>query len=86
MASIREIFGSGTWFGMEIPVLADNHIAILTMAPGCFFVFGCLIAIVNKVTKGKAIKKKDFGCAGCPSAAACGKLSQAEIEEGGATA
>ena len=74
MASIREIFGSGTWFGLEIPVLVDNNISIMTMAPGGFFVFGCLIALVNKISNGKAIKKKEFGCAGCPSAAACGKL------------
>ena len=70
MASIREIFGSGTWFGMPVPVLADNNISIMTMAPGGFFVFACLIALVNKISKGKAIKKKEFGCAGCPSAAA----------------
>ena len=34
MASIREIFGSGTWFGMSIPWLVDNPISVLTMAPG----------------------------------------------------
>jgi len=78
MATIREVFGSGTWFGMEIPVLIDNNISIMTLAPGGFFVFGCLIALVNKISKGKAIKKNDFGCAGCPAAAACGKLKSAE--------
>ncbi|NLA87330.1 MAG: electron transport complex subunit E [Clostridiales bacterium] len=57
MASIREIFGSGTWFGMAIPVLSKNNISILTMAPGGFVIFGCLIALVNKITKGKGIKK-----------------------------
>lgn len=70
MASIREIFGNGTWMGFPIPVLSDNHISILTMAPGGFFVFGLLIAIVNKFFKNKP-KKKDFGCAGCPSASVC---------------
>ncbi len=34
-------------------------------------VFGALVALVNFLTKGKAIKKKEFGCEGCPSAAAC---------------
>ncbi len=70
MATIREVFGNGTWLGMKIPVLAENNISILTMAPGGFFVFGLLIAIVNKFAKNKP-KKKDFGCAGCPSAAMC---------------
>ena len=73
MASIREIFGNGTWYGMPIPVLADNHISILTMAPGGFCIFGCLIALMNKFGKYKP-KKSEFGCEGCPSAAACGKL------------
>ena len=81
MATIREVLGSGTWFGVELPWLADNNISIMTMAPGGFVVFGCLIALVNKISKGKAIKKKDFGCEGCPSAAACGKLAVKGIEE-----
>lgn len=76
MATIREITGSGTWMGMEIPFFIDHNISIMTLAPGGFFVFGCLIALVNKISKGKAIKKESFGCAGCPSAAACGKLEE----------
>ena len=74
MSTIREVFGSGTWFGLEIPWLHQNNISIMTMAPGGFVIFGCLIALVNKISKGQAIKKKDFGCEGCPSAAACGKV------------
>ena len=83
MASIREIFGNGTWFGMEIPVLKDNHISILTMAPGGFFVFGCLIAAVNKFFVNKP--KQEFGCEGCPAAAACGGRNAA-LEAKGAVA
>ena len=78
MASIREIFGNGTWMGYAIPVLADNHISILTMAPGGFFVFGCLIAAVNKWAKYKP-KKKEFGCEGCPSAESCGMKEGAAV-------
>ena len=59
MSSIREILGSGTWYGMPVPFLKDNSIAIFTMAPGGFAVFGCLIALVNKISKGRAIKKKE---------------------------
>ncbi len=72
MASIREIFGAGAWMGMTIPFFADHKIAILTLAPGGFFVFGCLIALVNKLT-GNKHNKKEIGCAGCPSAFLCGK-------------
>lgn len=73
MASIREILGNGSWLGIQIPVLSENPISIFTLAPGGFFVFGCLIALVNKLTNGKGVKKKDFGCASCPSAYLCGK-------------
>ena len=47
-------------------------------APGGFFVFGCLIALVNKISKGRAIKKKEFGCAGCPMAGSCGQHGEKE--------
>ncbi len=83
MSSIREILGSGTWYGMPVPFLKDHSIAIFTMAPGGFAVFGCLIALVNKISKGRAIKKKEFGCTGCPSAAICGKLNDGGEEEQG---
>jgi len=73
MATVREIFGAGSFAGIPIPWLSENPISVLTMAPGGFAVFGLMIALVNKFTKGKAIKKKEFGCETCPSAAACGK-------------
>jgi len=80
IATIREIFGSGSWFGMEIPWLIENNAAIFTLAPGGFIVFAFLIALVNKISKGQAIKRKQFGCQGCPSAVACGKISPKECE------
>ena len=73
MATIREAFGNGSLFGIELPVLAKNNISVLTMAPGGFVVYGCLIALVNKITKGRAIRKDEFGCSACPSASTCGK-------------
>ena len=72
MAAIRETFGHGTFCGMEIPVLKNNNISIMTMAPGGFFVFGLLIAAVNKFSKHKP-KKNSFGCEGCPQFAVCAK-------------
>ena len=70
MAAIRETLGCGTFCGLPVPWFHENPIGIVTMAPGGFFVFGCMIALINKISKGKAIKKKEFGCAGCPG---CGK-------------
>lgn len=75
MSSIREIFGSGTWFGMPLPVLKDNNISILTMAPGGFVIFGCLIALVNKIKNKKGQPNLTLGCETCPAASGCNKTS-----------
>lgn len=73
IATIREVFGNASFANLEIPFLQNYKIAILTQAPGGFFVYGCMIALVNKITKGRAIKKKEFSCNGCPSANFCKK-------------
>ena len=78
MASIREILGSGSWCGLAIPWLSENPILIFGMAPGGFFVFGCLIALVNKLSKKK--NKKDFSCESCPSAYLCGKRNDVAVQ------
>ena len=67
IASIREILGSGTWFGLAIPWLSENSAMIFTMAPGGFIVFACLLAAVNKLSKKWGVREK-HGCANCPSA------------------
>jgi len=82
MATIREVFGNGSWFGIEIPVLSDNNISVLTLAPGGFIVYGCLIALVNKISKGRTIRKDEFGCSACPSAPACGKAGASGTANG----
>lgn len=71
MAVIRELFGKGSIAGIEISFLADHSIDVMTAAPGGFLVFGCLIAVVNKISKGRAIKKKEFHCRVCPAAGFC---------------
>ena len=81
MACIREVFGAGTFCGIPVPWFSENPISILTMAPGGFVTYGIMIALVNKISNGQAIKKKDFGCEGCPSAASCGKTSCSAKEE-----
>lgn len=80
MGSIRELIGAGTWMGL--PVTSNltfiEPMTIFILAPGGFFVYGLIIALLNKLTKGKGVKRKSFGCEGCPSFAAC---SQA-VKEG----
>ncbi len=78
MGLIREVLGAGSIMGVQFLPENISPISIMAVAPGGFLTYGIIIAILNKVTKGKAIKKKGFGCKGCPSRAAC----QA-AEEGG---
>ena len=83
MGLIREFFGSGTLFGMEVLTGIVPGMGIFNLAPGGFFVFGVLIAAVNYLTKGKALKKKEFGCDGCAMAAMCGGArKQKDCEKG----
>lgn len=83
MATVREVLGAGTFAGIEIPFMIDHKIEIFVKAPGGLMVYGILIALVNVITKGKAIKKKEFNCAGCPSAGVCnGGCKANEVKEG----
>ena len=72
MGLVREWFAAGTLFGIEVLTGIVPGMGIFNLAPGGFFVFGVLIAAVNYFTKGKALKKNDFGCDGCAMAAMCG--------------
>ncbi|MBR2042530.1 MAG: electron transport complex subunit E [Oscillospiraceae bacterium] len=82
MASFREVIGAGTWAGIEIPVIKDYAVSIMTASPGGFLAFGCLVALVAKITSGKAPAKKSFSCEGCPNAAACNKEScETDVKE-----
>ena len=81
MSTIREIIGSGTWFGMAIPFMQNFKVSIMTMAPGGFFVFGCLIAIVNKIMSKKGKPPRELGCKGCACADVCGKTSCTDGKE-----
>ena len=83
MATVREVLGAGTFAGIEIPFMIDHKIEILVKAPGGLLVYGLLIALVNVITKGKAIKKREFNCAGCPSVGVCnGGCKANEVKEG----
>ncbi len=84
MSTIREVIGAGTFAGIEIPFMIDHKIEIFTKAPGGLLVYGLLIALVNVLTKGRAIKKKSFSCEGCPSAGMCsgGCSGEKAVKEG----
>ena len=71
IATIREVFGAASFAGMPIAFLENYKIEFLVKAPGGMLVYGLLIALVALISRGKAPLKKEFSCAGCPSAEHC---------------
>lgn len=71
IATIREVIGAASFAGITIPFLEDYKIKFFIEAPGGLVVYGIMIAVVNIITRGKLIKKKEFSCEGCPSAGVC---------------
>lgn len=74
MATVREVFGAGSFAGITIPGLSSFAIPILVQPAGGFFVFGCMMALAAKLTRGKAPAKKELGCAGCINSEACARI------------
>jgi electron transport complex protein RnfE len=51
LGSIRELFGAGTLFGINIFGQSYTPIGILSSPPGAFIVLGCLIALMQYLKK-----------------------------------
>ncbi len=82
IATVREVLGNGSFWGMTIPFLESIKIPILVQAPGGFLVYGILIAVMNKLTAKKGgVKRKSFSCEGCSLANQCNKTACSETAE-----
>ncbi len=76
MGTIREFFGAGTFLGMTVTTDTITPMSIFVMAPGGFFVFGILTAVVAKITKTNM--NREFSCNGCPGDEATIKAAEEE--------
>jgi electron transport complex protein RnfE len=76
MGSIREFLGSGAIFGIPLTSNLYDPISVFMLAPGAFLTYGFLQALINHVSKGTAVKKKEFGCAGCSLAGSCQQIDK----------
>lgn len=56
MGCIREVIGSGTFFGIAIGNLPEYSMSVIAMAPGGFLVFGLMMATVNYIGNRKRDK------------------------------
>ena len=70
IAIVRELIGSGAFFGMEI-IPEDFHVTIIGLAPGAFFVLACLTALQNKFKAPSAtngsVPQSTLACGNCAS-------------------
>ena len=65
MATCREISGNGSWMGITIIPESVDRMTIMTSAPGGFFTFGALMALVIWYeTKTNNRIKRSIGCGG----------------------
>lgn len=72
MSSVREILGAGSFLGLSIPVLSENPMLLFILPPGGFFVFGILMAVVNRLAEKRGKPRAELrGCEACPMAASC---------------
>ena len=61
IATVREILGSGTWFGLRVMPAAWPNWGILVLPPGAFLTLGILLGIVEWVQQRRAAKARVEG-------------------------
>ncbi len=73
-ASIRELIGAGSIFG--ISVLGDGYVPVVIMllAPGGFITLGLVLGALNALSnkKKKGVNSNDMACKACPHSDHCG--------------
>ncbi len=94
MATIREILGAGTFLegidsltklfgftGFTGFKILSQPVAMLTMAPGGFLVFGLVMAAANKLAeRGGKPKAELSGCSACPMASSCSIIDKEKCD------
>lgn len=58
LSSVREIIGSGTWFGMQVMPASYKPMAMIVAPSGGFIMLGIMILIVNAIVNAYGKHKK----------------------------
>ena len=58
-------------YSLSIPFISEHPVLIIALAPGGFFVYALVIALVNWIITRKGGTPRDFSCQGCALAAMC---------------
>lgn len=68
---VRELFGVGQIFGVQIMPKVYQPAMIMILAPGAFITLGILMAIVNYYKLKKHGKPVELGCGSCSGCSGC---------------
>jgi electron transport complex protein RnfE len=58
IGTVREILGSGTWFGLAVMPASFPHWVLMVLPPGAFLTLGLLLGLVNWLIALRAKGKK----------------------------
>ena len=61
IATVRELLGSGSWFGFHILPTAWPDWVLMVLPPGAFLTLGCLLGLVNWYSARKSTRQKARG-------------------------
>lgn len=75
LGSVRELFGTGSWMGINITISGIEPMLVFILPAGGFFVLGIIIAAVNRYA-GK-LPPQNLGCEACPMADFCSEKPDA---------
>lgn len=82
MASIRELIGAGSIFGLQVLGATYSPALIMILPPGGFITFGLLIALMNKLKLVKVDLSKGSGCTDCPENENCANCESNQEVDG----
>jgi electron transport complex protein RnfE len=69
--AVRELFGSGTVFGLPVSLAGARPAVLFLFAPGGLFTLGMMMAAANKLSRGRAAQKQKDRCMSCPAGTVC---------------
>lgn len=78
MGLVREVLGSGSVAGFDIPFLQGYTIPVMTKAPGGFVVYSILAAVISKLHKNPKLEGNSAACAAAGLEVCCCKNEEVE--------
>ena len=78
MGLVREVLGSASVAGFDIPFLKDYTVPVLTKAPGGFIVYSILAAVISKLHKNPKLEGNGAACAAAGLECCCCKNEEVE--------